>query len=299
MSIQLKNVMPDMVRHVDVGRDLIVTKIGDMQSSFSQDICMLAQGLDQLVEQMEQGREKDQFVIGKALGNLSAGMHLLSSAVLETRMVFPGDVSPSCMSSLPNTGLNPGLNPAASTSTSSSPTSTSLPPSTTATAPTTSSEGSSAADRVFAALRHAGEDGENMFRTGGASVPQRGDGTERGGQKEGEGSEAQVFVMERDHQTVEALWREYDVGIFGRLPLKEMIAKDLKKVERQRKRWERRRVVVQEVERLAKERTTAAESVARDMDTFMRREKLSMSKLQDRINAAGKEGDSLPIWTSE
>ncbi|KAJ9113249.1 hypothetical protein QFC22_006088 [Naganishia vaughanmartiniae] len=67
MSIQLERVMPDMVRHVDVGRELIVTKIGDMQSTFSQDIGTLAKGLDQLVELMATGRWKDQAVIGKAL----------------------------------------------------------------------------------------------------------------------------------------------------------------------------------------------------------------------------------------
>jgi hypothetical protein len=103
--------------------------------------------------------------------------------------------------------------------------------------------------------------------------------------------------MEKDHRTVEDLWREYDVGVFGRRPLREMHADGWKKAECQRKRWERRGVVITEVIRLAKERTTTTESVVQDLDSFMSREKLSMTKLQDRIVQAKKSGTTLPIWT--
>jgi hypothetical protein len=45
-----------------------------------------------------------------------------------------------------------------------------------------------------------------------------------------------------------------------------MIERDLKKSESQRKRWERRRIVINEIKRLKKERTTSAQAVVEAMD---------------------------------
>ncbi|KAJ9113250.1 hypothetical protein QFC22_006089 [Naganishia vaughanmartiniae] len=224
-------------------------------------------------------------------------MHLLSSAVLETRMVFPGDES-SSTSVLPSSNVLPA---AAESAPSSS--STTLAPSATTTAPITTTHDLSISTRVFTALQQAGKDGADMLRMAGA-VSSQGMSSGTSGvcgsrDKEGGSPGVQVFVMEKDHLTVEALWREYDVGLYGRLPLRQMLAQDLKKAECQRKRWERRRVVIKEVERLAKERITTEEGVARDLDKYMPREKLSMSKLQDQINVARKTGNTVLIWTSE
>lgn len=102
--------------------------------------------------------------------------------------------------------------------------------------------------------------------------------------------------MEKDHLSVAALWQEYDSGILGRQSLREMLAQDLKKPEAQRKRWERRRVVVYEVERLMKERTTSASSIVADLDKYMAKERLSMAKLQDRIAKARECDQTLPLW---
>jgi hypothetical protein len=104
-------------------------------------------------------------------------------------------------------------------------------------------------------------------------------------------------VIEKDHKTVRALWKEYEEGVLGRMSLREMLAKDLKKGECQRKRWERRKIVITEIKRLMQTRTTTAESIVKEMGVFMKNERLSMAKLQDRILKDKKEGKTLPVWS--
>lgn len=84
--------------------------------------------------------------------------------------------------------------------------------------------------------------------------------------------------------------------MLGRLSVRKMIEDDLKKSECQRKRWERRRVVVQEIERLSKDRTTTADKMVEAMDRYMKRERLSMAKLQDRIAKARASCQDLSLW---
>lgn len=300
MSIQMGQVMPEMVKHVDVARDTMVGGMKDLQAAFSQDICSLSNNLDRLQDQLDDYREEDRRVMGKALGNLSSGIHLLSSAVLETRMVFPG--------SPPTTSCTP-LNTDPDLHAAPGPSRPVVDPSSAAAQPSSTSS----ASRIFAALERAGRDGEEMFRMEGASGGPAGtggsgsgtvggtagDGRAAGGMASGQRADTageKLFVMEKDHRTVADLWREYEVGVFGRRSLREMHADDWKKAECQRKRWERRRVVITEVIRLAAERTTSAESVVRDLDAFISQEKLSMTRLQDRIIQAKKAGEKLPIW---
>lgn len=293
--------MPDMVSHVDVVRESVLGGIRELQASFSQDITMLAKGMEDLAEVLQDDREKDQKVLGTVLGNLAAGVKLMSSAVLETRMIFPGEeigtlsertIAAATSPAAENTGgiddslIDPLLR--------QPPPITPFPSLTTAPPnplPSTTTPSPTSATRVFAALERAGQQGANMFR---ASEIATASGEAQTSTTELASED--VFVIEKDHKTVRALWKEYAEGVFGRPSLREMLAKDLKKGECQRKRWERRKIVITEIKRLIQTRTTTAESIVKEMDVFMKSERLSMSKLQDRILKDRKEDKSLPVW---
>ncbi|KAJ9115201.1 hypothetical protein QFC20_001068 [Naganishia adeliensis] len=301
MNIQLRQVMPEMVSHVDVVRESMLGGLRELQASFAQDITMLAKGIEDFAEGLQDDREKDQKVMGNVLGNLAAGVKLMSSAVLETRMIFPCEGSggsldrPSTTTPPSTTENSDGIDPSLIDPTLLQPPTTILSPSRTAAPPNTlpspTTPSSTSASHVFAVLEMAGQQGANMFGASGvaaasntapASVPDSASGD--------------VFVIEKDHKTVRALWKEYDEGVLGRMSLREMLAKDLKKGECQRKRWERRKIVIKEIKRLMETRTTTAESIVKEMDVFMKSERLSMSKLQDRILKDKKEGKILPVW---
>lgn len=75
-----------------------------------------------------------------------------------------------------------------------------------------------------------------------------------------------------------------------------MLENDLKKSECQRKRWARRRIIIDEIARVKKARTTSAEAVVEALDRYIKREKLSIAKLPDRIVQARRSDDDLLIW---
>lgn len=108
-----------------------------------------------------------------------------------------------------------------------------------------------------------------------------------------------VFVLEATHATVQALWKEWKEGVFGRLPVKTMITKGWKKSEAQRKLYARRRVVIDEVERLADARTEPGSAIVKAMDTYMSQKKLSMTKLQDLIKQRSVDGKTIAFWMDE
>lgn len=64
--------------------------IDRLQSAFGSDIDSVTKGMVEFAGQLQENRRRDQKVLGKALGNIAAGLGLMSSAVMETRMVFPG-----------------------------------------------------------------------------------------------------------------------------------------------------------------------------------------------------------------
>lgn len=301
MNIRFRQIMPEMISHVDVVQDSLLRGVRELQASIAQDLTMLAKGLEHFAEGLQEDRVKDQKVLGSVLGNLAAGMQFMSSAVLETRMIFPGEGS----GSAPVQALSPSTPPAAEKNrgidaslidpllrqpplATSSPSAANAPTDPLPAPPTGSL---TSASQVFAALKRAGQQGAGML----------GAGDREGGSGGAEVSamhaaSGDVFVIEKDHNTVRALWNAYNKGVFGRLSLREMWAKDFKKGECQRKRWGRRKTVITEIKRLMQTRTTTVESIIKEMDVFMKSERLSMSKLQDRIPKDKKEGKTLPVW---
>ena len=75
-----------------------------------------------------------------------------------------------------------------------------------------------------------------------------------------------------------------------------MVKLGYKKSESQRKLYSRRKLVMDEVERLAKMRVEPEMEVVKAMDLYMSREKLSMTRLQDLIKARSQEGKKGAIW---
>lgn len=101
MDLQLQQAMPRMVERLDVTRESLLGGIGELQESFSQDICTLAKGLEDFGNRLEDERDRDREVLGKALSNIAAGISMMSTAVMETRMVFPGLEGDSTMAMKP------------------------------------------------------------------------------------------------------------------------------------------------------------------------------------------------------
>lgn len=54
--------------------------------------------------------------------------------------------------------------------------------------------------------------------------------------------------------------------------------------------------MINEIKKLKKERPTSAQAIVDAMDRFMKKERLSMAKLQDRIAKASGTGQELPLW---
>jgi hypothetical protein len=106
----------------------------------------------------------------------------------------------------------------------------------------------------------------------------------------------QKFVMESNHATVLELWKEWEEGVFGRLSVKEMIAEGYVKSEAQRKLFSRRKIIVDEIQRLAKERTEPELDVVKSLDVYLASKKMSISKLQDVMRQRAKEGQESALW---
>lgn len=210
----------------------------------------------------------------------------MSIAVMETRMVFPGLEGDSTMAM-----KTPPVGPSTTSMVSPAPTADKSPstndPSTPRPVAAATTTQSSPAARVLAALKLTGQQGRLMFEEEPMAMGRAASAAQKGGMEKEKtagsaGSGGDEFMLEKDHKTVNALWREYDEGVCGRPSVRSMIERDLKKSESQRKRWERRRIVINEIKRLKKERTTSAQAVVDAMDRFMKKKRLSMAKLQDR-----------------
>jgi hypothetical protein len=108
-----------------------------------------------------------------------------------------------------------------------------------------------------------------------------------------------VFTMEANHATVSLLWQEWSHGVLGRQSIKDMLKAGLKKSEGQRKLYSRRKIVIDEVIRLADLRTEQEDVIVKTLDTFMSARKLSMTKLQDLIKKRASEGKTTALWLEE
>ncbi|KAJ9112070.1 hypothetical protein QFC22_006367 [Naganishia vaughanmartiniae] len=104
------------------------------------------------------------------------------------------------------------------------------------------------------------------------------------------------FVFESKHSTVAQLWKEWHQGIYGRKSIVAMIRQGYKKSEGQRKLYSRRKLVMDEVARLAAMRVEPESDVVKAMDEYMSLHKLSMTKLQELIKKRAQDGEELAFW---
>lgn len=105
-----------------------------------------------------------------------------------------------------------------------------------------------------------------------------------------------VFLMETHHSTVQQLWAEWTVGVLGRIPVRDMVDGGFRKSEGQRKLLARRKAIIDEVGRLAQDRTELESTIVSHMDEYKAKQKLSMTKLQDLNKQRAKEGNTLAFW---
>lgn len=87
--------------------------------------------------------------------------------------------------------------------------------------------------------------------------------------------------------------------MFGRVSVSAMVEGRYTKSEKQRKLYPRRRLVIEEVKRLASSRTETEADVVKALDTYMRKHGLSMTKLQDRIKEREQERKTAAFWLDE
>jgi hypothetical protein len=102
-----------------------------------------------------------------------------------------------------------------------------------------------------------------------------------------------VFILESNHSTVDALWKEWYVGISGRLSIDTMVKKKLPKSEGQRKLFARRKIIIEEISRLASEKVIPESEVVERLDAYRARSKLSITKLQDEIKRKRSANESI------
>ncbi|KAJ9107267.1 hypothetical protein QFC21_000714 [Naganishia friedmannii] len=112
----------------------------------------------------------------------------------------------------------------------------------------------------------------------------------------GSATPPEKFVLESNHTTVAQLWKEWHQGIFGRKSVVAMVRQGYKKSEGQRKLYSRRKLVMDEVARLAAMRVEPESEVVKAMDEYTSLHKMSITKLQDLIRKRSQDGEELEFW---
>lgn len=102
-----------------------------------------------------------------------------------------------------------------------------------------------------------------------------------------------AFLMESNHPTVLSLWRERYVGVNDRPSIVAMVGKKLSKTESQRKLFARRKIIIDEIARLARDKVVPESEVVERLDGYRSRNKLSITKLRDEIKRKRASDESI------
>ena len=102
-----------------------------------------------------------------------------------------------------------------------------------------------------------------------------------------------VFILESNHSTVDALWKEWYIGISGRLSIDQIVKKKLPKSEGQRKLFARRKIIIDEISRLASEKVVPESEVVERLEAYRARSKFSITRLQDEIKKKRGSDESI------
>lgn len=101
------------------------------------------------------------------------------------------------------------------------------------------------------------------------------------------------FILESNHTTVLELWTEWYTGVSNRPSIIAMIDQQLPKSEGQRKLFARRKIIIDEIKRLAKEKTVPESEIVGRIDVYRVKNKLSITKLQDEIKRKRAQGEAV------
>ena len=260
MKVQFQQVMPHLHAKMDTVSGVLETGVKDIRTIFQQNLSDLREGLQPTlssISDLQSRQTVDQRRIGASLNLLAQSLQLVTEGTFETRLRLPTET------------------------------------------PTDGSDGDGHAQRdPVSMLRQAVSDTHPLLaqsHTHSSGRPPLGQdpscstwipdlpASESVSASVSALASASTFVLDVNHTTVAILWREWTVGVLGRPSIETMVRRDLKKAEGQRKLYSRRKIVIDEVRRLADMRTEPVSAVIAAMDRYMGEHKLSMTKLQDLI----------------
>lgn len=150
-----------------------------------------------------------------------------------------------------------------------------------------------AAGRSLAALMQTAQDSADQISMSHMSEHDTDDAAQQSNSRSVPSASTPVFILESNHSTVDALWKEWYVGISGRLSIDKMVKKKLPKSEGQRKLYARRKIIINEISRLASEKVIPESEVVERLDEYRARSKLSITKLQDEIKRKRGSNESI------
>ncbi|KAJ9118133.1 hypothetical protein QFC22_004035 [Naganishia vaughanmartiniae] len=246
--------MPHLHSKMDTISGMMEVGIKDLQLTVDQNMSSFRKDMEPILQNLgtvHSRQAKDQKIVATALSLMASSLKLFSEGTFETRF-------------RPNDGLTTQLDPALSPSMAQA----------TAGALTFEQSLSQVTQTTHALLNQAqpppsSKSGLNPIQPAAATSGSRTAGT--AGEK--------TFVLETNHTTVGQLWKEWNIGVSGRASVLMMIEGKYAKSEKQRKLYSRRKLVMDEVKRLADVRTEPDTDIVKSMDTYLLRHGLSMTKL--------------------
>jgi hypothetical protein len=265
-EVILQQAMPQLADAIDAMRGAMGNKVADLQTIVRQETSSLRTDLIPVMERLGDAQKKNGMaihVVSSALGMLAEGLRKMSTGVFETRLRLTDDHSGGTEDS------------SREKDTSSDALSELL-----------SQLGKAGADSLQASADMTFSPRSNIGLSSNAS----------GSSNPALVPASKVFVLEKNHATVSELWKEWKQGVFGRPSVEVMVNQGYTKSEAQRKLFSRRKVIIDEVIRLAKERTEPEDHVVTALDVYSSANKISISKLQEMIKERTKDGRTAATW---
>jgi hypothetical protein len=102
-----------------------------------------------------------------------------------------------------------------------------------------------------------------------------------------------AFCMESNHSTVIKLWNEWNTGVAGRPSVRAMVEAGLRKSDSQRKLYGRRKIIIDEIEALAKPNAVSELEIVSRLDSHRATSRMFITNLQDEIKKKKVMGGSV------
>lgn len=102
-----------------------------------------------------------------------------------------------------------------------------------------------------------------------------------------------AFCMESNHSTVVEIWNEWNIGVAGRPSVRAMVEAGLRKSDSQRKLFGPRKIIIDEIETLAKAHAVSELEIVGRLDSHRAANRMSITKLQDAIKKKKATGGNI------